>query len=148
MLEYARSPVLVNSIPKLQSEIRILGLLNKILLKYKAPMKKLLVIASFPFLYSFNCSNKKADVMGTPPAQASSSTFAWNGIVGLFHGSGLSAEFNLPMTILAGNGNSGFVDGALLSSEFNTPSGLGLDPSGNMYVADYGNERIRKLVLN
>jgi sugar lactone lactonase YvrE len=46
------------------------------------------------------------------------------------------------MVTLAG-GNEGFADGSQAS--FNTPSGLAVDEAGNVYVADTGNNRIRKI---
>ena len=45
---------------------------------------------------------------------------------------------------LAG-GSEGFADGAGTSASFNTPSALALGPDGNLYVADTGNNRIRKI---
>src|SRR5262245_9679326 len=45
---------------------------------------------------------------------------------------------------LAG-GSEGFADGAGPSASFNTPSALALGPDGNLYVADTGNNRIRKI---
>ncbi|HXQ71101.1 MAG TPA: NHL repeat-containing protein [Pyrinomonadaceae bacterium] len=48
------------------------------------------------------------------------------------------------LTSLAG-GNEGFADGAGAAASFNTPSGLAIDSSGNLYVADTGNNRIRKV---
>ncbi len=45
---------------------------------------------------------------------------------------------------LAG-GREGFADGAGASASFNTPSGLALDGDGNLYVADAGNNRVRRV---
>ncbi|MCA1814882.1 MAG: gluconolaconase [Acidobacteria bacterium] len=42
-------------------------------------------------------------------------------------------------------GEENFDDGAGASAAFNTPSGLALDADGNLYVADTGNNRIRKV---
>jgi DNA-binding beta-propeller fold protein YncE len=42
-------------------------------------------------------------------------------------------------------GAEGFADGAGASAAFNTPSALAIDASGNLYVADTSNNRIRKV---
>jgi hypothetical protein len=49
------------------------------------------------------------------------------------------------VTTLAGDGNSGYIDGTGTNARFNKPCGIGLDSSSNVYVADTGNHRIRKI---
>jgi len=102
------------------------------------------------------------------------STLAGNGIAGFKEGEGLVAEFKLPFGIvtdasgnvyvgdggnnrirkvtaagvvstLAGNGNSGFVDGPADVAQFNNPEGVAVDASGNLFVADFANYRVRKI---
>ena len=48
------------------------------------------------------------------------------------------------VTTLAG-GKEGFADGVGTAASFNTPSGIAIGPDGNLYVADTGNNRIRKV---
>ena len=48
------------------------------------------------------------------------------------------------VTVLAG-GAEGYADGAGAAAAFHTPSGLALDRAGNVYVADTGNNAIRKI---
>ncbi|MBN9349893.1 MAG: IPT/TIG domain-containing protein [Chitinophagaceae bacterium] len=49
------------------------------------------------------------------------------------------------VSILAGDGHNGFADGHAGSARFNYPMGITTDSNGNIYVADFGNNRIRKI---
>jgi len=48
---------------------------------------------------------------------------------------------------IAGNGSAGFSGdgGAATSAQLNLPGGIAVDSSGNLYIADGGNHRVRKL---
>jgi len=51
------------------------------------------------------------------------------------------------ITTVAGNGNRGFSGdgGTATSASLNLPEGLAVDSAGNLYIADYQNNRIRKV---
>jgi len=50
--------------------------------------------------------------------------------------------------VLAGSANTtGYVDGTGLQAKFNNPQGVAVDTQGNVYVADYNNNVIRKIVV-
>ena len=49
------------------------------------------------------------------------------------------------VTTLAGSGKAGFADGTGAEASFNTPQGVAVDASGNVYVSESGNHRIRKI---
>jgi len=53
--------------------------------------------------------------------------------------------FRNQVTTLAGTGSTVFVDGPGISATFNSPRGVAVDGAGNVYVADTGNHRIRKI---
>lgn len=102
-------------------------------------------------------------------------TWAGSGITGLLNGPAASARFSTPygvcrdpgtgaiyvadasnhcirkilggtVTTLAGNGTAGNVDGTGAAARFNFPTGLDFK-GGIIYVADYGNNKIRKVDL-
>jgi enoyl-[acyl-carrier-protein] reductase (NADH) len=51
------------------------------------------------------------------------------------------------ITTVAGNGIGGFSgDGGLATTaELSAPFGVTVDPAGNLYIADFGNRRVRKV---
>ncbi len=46
---------------------------------------------------------------------------------------------------IAGNGTAGFADGAMSGAKFNHPQGITKDSSGDFYITDIDNYRIRKI---
>jgi len=49
------------------------------------------------------------------------------------------------VTTIAGSGAAGSSDGQGTGAEFNDPTGIAVDYFGNIYVADYGNDTVRKV---
>ena len=103
------------------------------------------------------------------------STFAGSGSAGSANGTGTSASFNNPRDIdfdasgniyvcdktnhlirkitsagvvstYAGSGSTGSTNGTGTSASFNTPAGLVFDADDNLYISDYHNFLIRKIL--
>ncbi|MFY8034541.1 MAG: hypothetical protein ACOVMN_08475, partial [Flexibacteraceae bacterium] len=101
-------------------------------------------------------------------------TFAGSGTAALTNGTGTAASFNSPVSIamdasgnfyvtdynahairkitsagvvttLAGNGTAGGSDATGSAATFRQPHGVAVDASGNLYIADRGNHKIRKI---
>ena len=101
-------------------------------------------------------------------------TLAGSGVRGSANGTGTAASFSEPfgvavdgsgnvyvgeygnnairkitpageVTTLAGSGGAGAADGMGTAASFNGPQGVAVDGSGNVYVADIGNHKIRKI---
>jgi uncharacterized protein (TIGR03437 family) len=49
------------------------------------------------------------------------------------------------MQVVAGTGQAGFADGPAATARFNSPAKIAFDTAGNLYVADEGNHRVRKI---
>lgn len=49
------------------------------------------------------------------------------------------------VTTLAGGTGAGYADGTGTAAKFHEPHGIAVDPSGNVYVADYENNVVRKI---
>lgn len=105
------------------------------------------------------------------------STYAGSGMAGYLDGEASQAKFNQPINIcfdpegnmyvsdflnqrirkisntgmvstLAGTGQAGLLDGLAMEAQFNYPRGICLDDTGNIYIGDSWNHRIRKISAN
>ncbi|MBI6547089.1 MAG: SMP-30/gluconolactonase/LRE family protein [Cyanobacteria bacterium NC_groundwater_1444_Ag_S-0.65um_54_12] len=111
----------------------------------------------------------------TPSGEVS--TLAGSGQAGWVDGMDTSAQFNYPVGIasdkggnlyvadsnnhrirkitttgavstVAGSGKIGWADGTSTKAQFAYPQGVAVDAADNLYVADYGNNRIRKITTD
>lgn len=57
----------------------------------------------------------------------------------------ISSEGNV--TTLAGSGSAAFADGVGFAASFKRPTGVAVDSTGTIYVADFGNNRMRKILV-
>jgi sugar lactone lactonase YvrE len=122
-------------------------------------------------LYVADNSNQSVRKVAT---DGSVTTFAGSGSAGFVNGTGPAASFQSPygaavdgqgsvyiadtlnhcirkispagvVTTLAGTGVRGSTDGAAATASFSDPQGVAVDVNGNVYVADTGNNVIRKI---
>ena len=84
-------------------------------------------------------------LLGAPTAVASDAT--GNLYVVDQAGRILEITTNNVLYVLAGSSTAGFKDGVGTGALFNTPTGIAVDANGVVYVADFGNNCIRKLVV-
>ena len=128
--------------------------------------KKLLLFLGL----TLSAGSLSRDILG----QCTVTTFAGTGVAGFANGPGEAAQFNLPrgvgidsagnvdvgeqsnnrirritpagvVTTFAGTGVSGFADGPGAAAQFTNPYGVAIDGEGNVYVAEAGGNRIRKI---
>jgi sugar lactone lactonase YvrE len=117
----------------------------------------------------------KREIKGSAAAGPTVSTLAGSGTKGYADGSGTEAQFDGPsgvavdsagnvyvasfnhrirkvspsgdVSTLAGSDAWGEVDGSGVRARLVVPSGVAVDSTGNVYVADSDNHRIRKITI-
>ncbi|MFC0516452.1 NHL repeat-containing protein [Mucilaginibacter angelicae] len=94
---------------------------------------------------TFTGGNKQTGLVGSPSAIA----FDKSGNLFVADQSGRILEITKDKVLksIAGNSTSGFAEGVGTAGIFNSPQGIAVDAGNNVYVADYYNNRIRKIVL-
>ncbi|MCB4791286.1 MAG: carboxypeptidase regulatory-like domain-containing protein [Elusimicrobia bacterium] len=109
--------------------------------------------------YSSDDSIKKIDILGTKSVIISGLNNPWGLVVDFFgniyvaeSGGNRVRKINAlgTMTTIAGIGTAGYSgdEGLATAAKINNPITLAIDISGNVYVADYGNSRIRKIDMS
>ena len=91
------------------------------------------------------CSDTQAKITPTVSQSPSASSLVFGQKLGNSVLSGGSVGSGGLVTTLAGSGQAGFADGSGLVAQFNGPTGVAVDSSGTLYVADQSNHRIRKI---
>ena len=119
------------------------------------------------------CANRADDDCDGKTDEGCVVTFAGTGVMGLNDGTALQAQFNQPGSLIIGKqgnlyiadtenhlirkidtqGNvttfagssKGFKNGSTSQAQFSGPTGLVFDSTGNLYIADSDNHRIRKI---
>jgi hypothetical protein len=81
----------------------------------------------------------------TLQAQAYAGGFVPSGISSAFYGL-LDIIPDVAVTTFAGHPVSGFADGMGVAAAFSNPQGICIDSNGNLFVADTGNNAIRKIL--
>ena len=138
--------------------------------------KVLYIILISLFSLTVNSCAKKSSTSSNTTTSGAVTTVAGTGSSGSANGTGTSASFNYPegittdgtnlyvvdtsnhlirkivistgvVTTVAGTGSSGSSNGTGTSASFYLPGGITTDGT-NLYVADWGNHRIRKIVIS
>jgi sugar lactone lactonase YvrE len=141
--------------------------------RYRIKMKITALLLLITIALFTSC--QKDNIYSLPqPGPATADVLAGNGVQGSINGTGIGASFFQPtgvavdasgnvyvadfrnnlireispagsVTTLAGNGQQGSINGAGTVATFNAPIGVAVDASGNVYVAENGNNLVREI---